>query len=169
MKRSGFMKRKTPLVAKKGFKWGIPPKTKLKPARARISSQKRSKLPTVKKMRNKCDKMLTPIIKLLYPTCLLRQAKSCNIQTQVSHHYILKSKCTALRYELKNLIPLCNPCHLLLHTHESYYSSIIMSKKGLEWFESLKSQKEKIIKADIHFYIENYKRLRNILDKIEPF
>gem|GEM_PF-1225468 len=126
----------------------------------------RSKLPTVKSMRNKCDKLLTPIVKAMHPNCMLQKAQLCEGMTQCAHHHILKSKSTALRYELENLIPLCNRCHMLLHSHESYYSSILVQRKGLEWFESLENKKEAIIKADVHFYIANYARLKEIHDKL---
>ena len=125
-----------------------------------------AKLPKIKTIRNKCDKLLTPIIKAMHPHCILREAKMCAGFTEVAHHHILKSKCTALRYELDNLIPLCTRCHMLLHSHESYYSSILVQRKGVEWFESLEAQKNKLIKADVHFYIENYERLKEIHDEV---
>ena len=153
MKRTE-LKRGTKQMKRSGFKQKVVKKKKVV----------RTKLPTVKKMRNKADKLLTPIIKIKYPLCLLRKAQSCQGITQVAHHHILKSKCTALRYEIDNLIPLCNPCHLLLHTHESFYSSVLVSIKGLDWFHFLESKKETIIKADVHFYIANYERLKKIFD-----
>ena len=134
-----------------------PLKAKNKPLRAR------SKLPTVKTMRNKCDKLLTPIIKLQHPYCFLGASENCQSVTQVAHHHVLKSQCTNLRYDIDNLIPLCSPCHLMLHSHETYWSSVIVEQKGMEWWLTLKAKKPIMVKADVHFYIENYERLSKIL------
>jgi hypothetical protein len=122
---------------------------------------KKDKLPTVKKMRAKCDKLLTPIIKKLYPYCLLTGAP-----TEVAHHHVHKSASNALRYYIPNLIPLTNSAHLALHINESYWASKIVQIKGLKWFEDLEREKNKTIKCDIHWYIENYNRLKEILDSL---
>lgn len=54
--------KKTPFKSAKTF--GLKPK---KPK----AKKKREKLPTVKTMRKKCDNLLTPIVKKMYPYCLL--------------------------------------------------------------------------------------------------
>lgn len=117
--------------------------------------------PTVKSLRNKCDVLLTPIIKLLHPKCLL-----CGKDTEVAHHHKHKSSSTRLRYELENLINLCNSCHFALHQNESYYASKIVAIKGLKWFKKLDKLGTEIVKADIYFYQKNYERLSNLLVKI---
>ena len=116
--------------------------------------------PTVKTLRNKCDKLLTPIVKQQNPRCLL-----CNHETEVAHHHVHKSKSTILRYDLDNLINLCHSCHLALHHNESYYASKIVDLKGLDWFRNLESKKNQIIKADIHWYQEQYDRLKELHDE----
>ena len=132
-----------------------------KPLRAR------SKLPTVKTMRNKCDKLLTPIIKVMHPYCFLGASQNCQSVTQVAHHHVLKSQCTNLRYDIDNLIPLCSPCHMMLHSHETYWSSVIVEQKGMGWWLPLKAKKPIMVKADVHFYIENYERLSKILEDLK--
>lgn len=132
-------------------------------ATAKKNTNKRKKLPTVKSMRNKCDKLLTPIVKKNHPYCFLQQSENCAGVTQVAHHHVLKSKCTALRYDLDNLIPLCHACHCLLHSHETYYSSMIVEKKGLAWWRKLEEKRHTFVKADVHFYIENHDRLSKLL------
>lgn len=139
MKRSGFTRK--------------PPKKKV--------AKKRTKLPTVKTVRNKCDKLLTPIIKAQHPVCFLQGSESCAYHTQVAHHHIHKSKSTALRYNLDNLIPLCHACHLMLHQNESKWASHIVSIKGIAWFEGIRAQ-DVIVKADVHFYLENLLRLEAV-------
>lgn len=115
------------------------------------------KKPSIKTLRNKCDDLLTPIIKKLHPKCLL-----CGRQTEVAHHHVHKSKSSILRYDLENLINLCNSCHFALHQNESYYASKIVAIKGLKWFENLERQKNKLVKTDTSFYQSNYERLTKI-------
>jgi len=153
LKRSSF-KQKATTTHKKVKK---PTTAKNKPCRGR------SKLPTVKTMRNKCDKLLTPIIKQQHKNCFLRGSENCAGITQVAHHHIKKSNSSALRYDLDNLIPLCNCCHMMLHQNESKWVTILIQKKGMEWAESL-LKKNVIVKTDVHFYISNYERLKNIYE-----
>lgn len=101
---------------------------------------------------------MTPIIKSLYPQCLL-----CGAETQVGHHHVHKSKSMVLRHNVNNIIPLCNGCHFKLHFNESYWASVIVKKRGLSWFNKLEKEKNKIIKAD-RLYFEN--KLKE-LDKYE--
>jgi 5-methylcytosine-specific restriction endonuclease McrA len=84
------------------------------------------------------DKLLTPIIKIMYPECLL-----CGKKTQVAHHHFHKSKHSLLRYNLKNLIPLCNGCHFKLSFDESYWGCKIMLLKGTKWFKELEKYESK--------------------------
>lgn len=114
---------------------------------------------SVKGFRDKCDRMLTPIIKKREPRCLL-----CPNQTEVAHHHVHKSKSTRLRYEMENLIPLCHSCHLALHMNESYHASRIVDIKGLEWFRKLERKKNEIVKADINFYADYFIILSKMLD-----
>lgn len=111
-------------------------------------------------MRNKCDGLLTPIVKKFHPKCLL-----CNNPTEVAHHHVHKGASTRLRYEIANLINLCQSCHLALHMQESYHASRIVDIKGVEWFRDLEIKKREIVKTDVHFYIENYERLSKILNE----
>lgn len=147
------LQRKTPLKAKTGFKR----KTKLQLRAKKV--KKRAKLPSIKTMRNKCDALLTPIIKKLYPRCLLT-----GMDTEVAHHHVHKSKSNALRYYIPNLIPLTHKAHQALHHNESYYASMILRLKGLEWFEDIERVKNTTVKTDIYWYMEHYKRLKEILD-----
>lgn len=116
------------------------------------------KLPSIKTLRNKCDALLTPIIKKMFPKCML-----CGADTQVAHHHVHKSQSTRLRYEIDNLIPLCNSCHLALHMNESYHASRIVEKRGLDWWKRLDKMKHEIVKADRFFYQQNYERLKEML------
>jgi len=167
MKRTGFKKPTLEQVRKKQAqkRSKLARKAFLR-KKTRKATKKRSKLPKISTTRNKCDKLLTPIIKAQHPRCFLRAAEMCAGETQVAHHHVLKSKSSRLRYELDNLIPLCHRCHALLHSHETYWSSVIVERKGMDWWLDLKKKKDEYVKTDVHFYIENYNRLREIYDTL---
>lgn len=134
------------------------PRTALKKSRTR---QKRSKLPSLRSLQIKCDNLLTPIIKKMYPYCLLTGAP-----TEVAHHHVKKSESNALRYYIPNLIPLTHKAHTALHCHETLYSSKIVAIKGLDWWADIEREKRRAIKKDRQWYTENYVRLKEILDSL---
>ncbi len=157
MKRSGF---KRPKFEDYEFVQDKPRKRAKNPVARLVAPKKgirKAKLPSIKTVRNKCDALLTPIVKSLYPHCLL-----CGFETQVAHHHVHKSSSNRLRYEILNLINLCNKCHCALHNNESYYASKIILIKGTKWFEEIERLKRETVKADVHWYLENYTRLSNL-------
>ena len=157
MKKSP-LKRKTASLKRVGFKR---PKLRKEPVNARRVA-KQAKKPTLKTLRNKCDKFLTPIIISMYPNCLLCPftERVCS-KTQVAHHHVHKSKSSRLRYYIPNLIPLCHQCHLMLHNNESFWASKIVEIKGIEWFQGLEKKKNEIVKVDRFFYERHLKELED--------
>lgn len=123
---------------------------------------KRELLPSVKTTKKKADKLLTPIIKLMYPLCLL-----CNSPTEVAHHHVHKSKSSRLRYEIDNLVNLCHRCHLRLHHNESYWASKVVEMRGIVWFKKIDLTKDQQVKTDVHFYLSHYKRLKAMKDELD--
>lgn len=119
------------------------------------------KLPKVSTVRNKCDNLLTPIIKKMHEHCLL-----CGGPTQVAHHHVHKSKSTRLRYEIDNLIPLCGSCHVKLHQNESYWGSKVTEIRGLEWFQRIDRLGRETVKADVHYYLAQLERLKQLHDSL---
>jgi len=116
------------------------------------------------KIQKKCDLLLTPIIKKLHPFC-----EACGSPTQVAHHFIEKSRSNRLRYDLKNLVGLCNICHCKIHNRFGNsisncldISDILRHNKGSVWYEELKIVGREIVKADLSWYQENYERLSKI-------
>lgn len=166
MKRTQ-LKRKTPLRAK-AKKNGVMGKflgyAVYKPGEPMFlpTKIKKQKLPSVKSARNKADALLTPLIKTMYPLCLL-----CNSPTEVAHHHVHKSKSTRLRYEIDNLINLCHPCHQRLHHNESYWASRIVAMKGLEWFQRIDQLKNEEVRANVQFYLGHYARLKAMQDELD--
>lgn len=125
----------------------------------KVSKLKKPKLPSPRALQKKCDALLTPIIKAKYPKCLL-----CGQATQVAHHHVHKSKSLILRYDLDNLINLCNSCHFALHQNESYYASLIVQIKGMMWFEGLQKKKDKILRTSPMWYMEKLNYLKRLLE-----
>lgn len=115
-------------------------------------------------VRNKCDKLLTPIIKRLHPYC-----EACGGETQVAHHWIEKSRSTYLRYDVeRNLIPLCHSCHAKIHnrfgnsvTGSFDVATIIVNKRGKKWKNQLDIDSAKTVKADVYYYLEHFNRLQS--------
>lgn len=107
--------------------------------------------------RNKCDKLLSPIIVKMYGKCEL-----CGRPANVAHHFVHKSKSNKLRYEIINLIPLCNSCHFALHHNESEYAAKIVKKRGLLWFDTLEVLKRESIKVNRSYYQKIYQQLSSL-------
>lgn len=122
---------------------------------------KKKRLPKPSTIRTKCDSLLTPIIKLMYPLCLL-----CGGETQVAHHHVHKSKSTRLRYHIPNLINLCGKCHVRLHNDESYWGSKVTELKGAAWFKEIEQLKHEQVKADVHYYLDKHKELQATLQTL---
>jgi 5-methylcytosine-specific restriction endonuclease McrA len=164
MKRSGFRKQsveevRAKLTAKRAKLAARPKVPKLRKKVSKVA--KRAKLPTLKTMRNKCDALLTPIIKKMYPNCLLTGQP-----TEVAHHAIKKSTSSALRYYLPNLIPLTHVAHNRLHNDETLWTGRLIAARGMYWWNDLEQEKKKSVKVDIHWYIENYQRLKAIYESL---
>ncbi len=122
------------------------------------------RLPAKSTVQNKCDALLTPIIKKMYPNCLL-----CGSETQVAHHHTHKSKSTRLRYDLANLINLCGSCHVKLHHDESFWGSKVTQLRSQEtpgWFDYIERAKHETVKADVHWYLENLAKLTAVYESL---
>lgn len=152
MKRSGFKQKSyTELLAQE---------------KARRASIKKEKLPSIKTLRNRADKKLTPLVKKIYPKCLLcpHMTPARSNETEVAHHHVHKSKSNSLRYELDNLIPLCHMCHMALHHNESYWATKIVMLRGIDWATALDRKKNQIVKADRYWYMSHIDRLDRLME-----
>ena len=154
LKRTGFKKPSYEEVIKKQ-------KAK-KVVKKKVVKKKKPKLKTLKTLRNRNDKLLTPLVKERDSMCLLcpyANPPRCN-ETQVAHHHVHKARSSALRYEMDNLINLCNQCHLMLHNNESYWASVIVRLKGIEWFTELEKKKDIIQKVNRQWYEDWHVKLK---------
>jgi 5-methylcytosine-specific restriction endonuclease McrA len=62
----------------------------------------------------------------------------CGKQSDVVHHFIEKSRSSALRFAEGNLIPLCNGCHFRHHrVGDPDITATIVLKRGQDWYRRL--------------------------------
>ena len=122
-----------------------------------------TKKTVIQTLRNKTDKLLTPLVKKLHPRC-----EACGSKTQVAHHWIEKSRSSNLRYDLRNLINLCHSCHAKIHnrfgnsvTGSLDVAELIIKKRGKKWKKEMETEGRKIVKTDRYFYEENYNRIKS--------
>lgn len=81
------------------------------------------------RLKRKLDRLIQDIYQKKYPICLV-----CGQPTTEMHHFIQKSQSLALRWDEKNLIPLCQSCHYKIHRiGDAEIISTIIRKKGEAW------------------------------------
>lgn len=121
----------------------------------------------ITKLQNKADKLLTPGIKKLNPKC-----EVCNQPTEVAHHWIEKSRSLNLRYDKRNLIPLCHSCHAKIHNRfgNSVVGGLnvaekIIQKRGKRWRNQMDKDGRKIVKKTTDFYHKAINFWANVLSR----
>jgi hypothetical protein len=168
MKRSGFRTQTIDEIrvkqATKREKLAKAPKVPKSPKKAGKVA-KRAKLPALSTLRNKTDALLTPLCKKNHPNC-----ESCGQPTQVGHHWIEKSRSSFLRYDMRNLIALCNSCHAKIHNRFGNsvvggldVAEIIINKRGRAWKELMDAEHKIYQKVDRDYYTQNYTHLYSLL------
>jgi hypothetical protein len=79
----------------------------------------------------------------------------CARPASVYHHYIQKKQSTYLRFNEKNLIPLCNSCHTGIHLRgDPEITRTIQKEMGEEWCEWIKEHRDIVVKRDLKYYEE---------------
>ena len=98
--------------------------------------------------RRKCDALMQEIGTRDNPQCTL-----CNQPCNVMHHFFPKSVSAYLRYDWRNLIPLCNGCHNRLHqSGDPSYEQRIISIRGQPWYDELDKVRRTEIKVNVGYY-----------------
>ena len=122
--------------------------------------KKISKLGTLQR---KADKLLQIENKRLNKYC-----EACGGKNEVGHHWIEKSRSANLRYDFRNIIPLCNSCHAKIHNvfGNSVVGGLdvaqaIIKKRGKKWKERMDIDGKKIIKVNREYY-------EGIIKKLSP-
>ncbi len=128
---------------------------KIKP----IAKPKKNRKQTLGYWQRKADALMQEIAREMYGDkgCLI-----CDNEYSCCHHYVLKSHSTLLRYNWKNLIPICGRCHNNHHQHkDSTVHARIDIIKGTEWVEEILALKKQGIgmNAGYVYYREMYNKL----------
>ena len=108
--------------------------------------------------RNKADKLLQEVGRKKYKNCLI-----CGGKYNCLHHFFTKGSSSSLRYNWLNLIPICISCHSHHHWGHPEPHLKIVEIKGQEWVESLRAEKNKVVKTNIGYYKQIIEHLENEL------
>lgn len=121
--------------------------------------KKRSPLAIAK---SKADKLMQEIGRKENDYCLV-----CGGEYNCLHHYITKGASFYLRYDFRNLIPVCVGCHFKIHqTNDPNINFIIVQKKGKKWHEEIQSLRGKIKKNNLTEIKKLQEKLQEKLDNI---
>ena len=118
-------------------------------------------------LQKEADKLLQLVNKHLHKKC-----EACGSENQVGHHWIEKSRSSFLRYDLRNIIPLCNSCHSKIHNifGNSVVGGLniaekIISIRGKKWKIEMERLQTEYVKTDVFYYEKNIEKLNKILTK----
>ena len=99
----------------------------------------------LQRLKEKLDELIQKRYVPLNPRCYV-----CNAPTSEMHHFIQKSQSLFLRWDGRNLIPLCKKCHCKHHrSGDPAIVETIIRKKGFKWFDELEADRRKYYKVNI--------------------
>lgn len=130
---------------------------------------KKPKKKSISTLWNKVSRALQDYYRTLNSPCY-GDGLSCHFIAEVRHHHFHWGQSLALRLEEKNLVPLCQPCHMAYHNGnhrvKTNYEREMRSVWGQDWEDQLLKLEQAHVKkteAEKREYllkeIENYKRL----------
>lgn len=121
---------------------------------------------SIKTLRNKADRLYQELGKLLYNECGI-----CGGKYSCLHHYHPKSTSTALRYEIKNGVPICAGCHTRHHMANDpeiqFGMRLFMKEKFGENWETELLQERKIhqyTKTNTQYYKTQIEILKKMVE-----
>ena len=88
----------------------------------------------------------------------------CTGKTQVGHHFIFKSVCNNLKFDLKNGIGLCVKCHYAIHNTGRagiVYLNIIKGRSQ-EWKDYIYEQSKIKVSTTLKWYEEELNKLKKL-------
>lgn len=83
------------------------------------------------------------------------------------HHFIPKSRSTALRYDLVNGVCLCHKCHYIVHfskepTEIHRVVETIIARRGEKWHNYIESHKRDEVRKNMKWLLEQREILLNL-------
>ena len=111
---------------------------------------------TSKYWRNKADKKLQEIGREMYDSCLV-----CGKEYSCLHHFYPKSQTIFLRYNIKNMIPICQGCHFSHHNGNPEIHARVIEIKGDDWYNELKA-----LRNTNRYVSGGYKYFENMYNKL---
>jgi hypothetical protein len=126
-----------------------------------IPKPKKVKLST---LRNKCNRLLQEIGRLVYDRCLV-----CGGEYSCLHHYVYKSQSEALRYDWRNCVPICVSCHFKIHNAKNdVIPGRIAVILGNNWINDLEERRKegRGLNYGVFYYRQKLEELQDILNKL---
>lgn len=133
--------------------------------------EKKKKKPNIAALRRKADILYQELGRKMYSYCFCGKPISC------LHHHHTKGRSSALRYEIKNGVPICQGCHNQHHRAsdvdiEFNYKIFMEDRWGEDWEIELRQQRfaNKDLKTNVAWYKANIEMLQGMIDayKDEP-
>ena len=120
-----------------------------------MKSQKRYNLKKKRKCREADKLWQQAIFKKYGEFC-----EVCGKPSGPPHHFVPKSLSAALRYDLKNGVPLCTGCHFA-HHHKSdpEIHARIIEKRGQKWYNYLQEHRRDSVITSLAYFEDKIKKL----------
>ena len=102
--------------------------------------------------------------------CILRWGKRCLCGARAIsvHHFIKKSRCNNLRYDVQNGVPICKSCHWIIEfspdtLKRREVENKIITSRGKEWFTYIQEQSKVILRSTgVRWLREQIQKLEKI-------
>jgi hypothetical protein len=144
--------------------WKVYPKTA---GRIPKTVKRKKKSPT-KNLKSECDKLYQELGRKMYKTSYSGREYSC------LHHHVPKSRSSALRYEIKNGVPISAGEHVQWHAGsdpdiEFEYKIFMEQQWGENWEIELRQQRiaNQYIKTNKEWYLANKEYLQHMINNCE--
>lgn len=113
------------------------------------------KISKKQRLKRELDRLIQQITKRTYTECLV-----CSNKNICGHHYVQKKQSLYLRFDMRNIVPLCLSCHSRHHVSgDPYIHQTILLRKGFEWADELNRDRRIIFKDTLSNLLEVKEKL----------
>ncbi len=110
----------------------------------------------LKKLKEQCVKLATQQRLAEHPKC-----EFCNSMASTAHHFVHQSRSNYLRCDKRNLIPICQKHHYLIHNgYEGIYAGFLTLKYGKSWYDKLIADSQIKIRDNKGYWTELLQKLK---------